>query len=183
MSSRTKPWAAATLGILWFAACAAQTRAEESAAASAQTVRWFQATEQALMDSIASGDKTVWDRVMDPTCVVTSEEGSITDKRQFLEELRPLPPGLTGSIAVQELTVREYTGFAVVRFLVDERETVFGQKLATRYRTTDTFRRDGSDWKMVASHIAVVTQDPPPTIVSKAAWPAFVGTYRLLPDG
>lgn len=183
MCSRTKPWAATTLGILWFAACAAQARADESAAASAETVRWFQATEQALMDSIASGDRTVWDRVMDPTCVVTSEEGGVTDKRQFLEELRPLPPGLTGGIAVKELTVHEYPGFAVVRYLADEWETVFGQKLATRYRVTDTFRRDGNDWKMVGSHFAVVTQDPPLATVSGAAWPTFVGTYRLLPDG
>ena len=36
---------------------------------------------------------------------------------------------------------------------------------------------------MVASHVAVVTQDPPAQSVSRAAWPALVGTYRLLPDG
>jgi len=104
-------------------------------------------------------------------------------RERFLEELRPLPKGLTGGITVKELTVQEFPGFTVVRYLADEWESVFAQRLATRYRVTDTFRRDGEDWKMVASHVAVVTQDPPPQAVSSAGWTSFVGTYRLLPDG
>ena len=62
--------------------------------ASPETIQWFQKTEQALMDSIAAGDKTVWDRVMDPSCVITSEEGRSVGKQEFLDELRPLPEGL-----------------------------------------------------------------------------------------
>lgn len=151
----------------------------------AETVRWFQRTEQALMDAAATGDKTGWDRVMDPTCVVTSEEGEVIGKRRFLAEMRPLPPGLSGGIAVKELTVQEYSGFAVVRYLADEWESVFGQRLTTQYRVTDTFRRDGKEknWRMVSSHTSVVTRDPPPQSVSSAAWPSFAGTYRLLPNG
>jgi len=175
------------LGVVAIAAAQSGTRASGSAAApvdaSAATLHWFQTTEQALMDSVARGDKEIWNRVMDPSCVVTSEEGSVTNKKQFLDELRALPPGLSGGITVQELTVQEFPTFAVVRFLADEWEAVFGQRLTTKYRMTDTFRRDGQDWKMVASHCAVVTQDPPPQNVSRADWPGFVGKYRLMPDG
>jgi len=81
------------------------------------------------------------------------------------------------------LKVQEFPRFAVVRFLADERERVFGQQVTTKYRVTDTFRRDGNRWKMVASHVSVVTQDPPAQNVSKDGWPALAGTYRLLPDG
>ncbi len=91
--------------------------------------------------------------------------------------------GLAGSITVKDLTVQELPGFAVVRYLADERETVFGQKLAVQYRITNTYRRDGKDWKMVASHLSVVTQDPPTLAVSGTEWPSYAGTYRLLPDG
>src|SRR5262249_48537362 len=114
---------------------------------SAATLHWFQTTEQALMDSVARADKQIRDRVMDPSCVVTSEEGSVINKQQFLDELRPLPQGLAGGITVQNLTVQEFPTFAVVRYLADEWETVFRQRLATKYRMTDTFRRDGQDWK------------------------------------
>ncbi|HEV8268773.1 MAG TPA: nuclear transport factor 2 family protein, partial [Thermoanaerobaculia bacterium] len=107
----------------------------------------------------------------------------ILSRERFIAELRPLPAGLSGEITVKELTVQEISGAAIVRFLADEKETVFGQKLATKYRITDTWKREGEGWKLVASHASVVTQDPAEQPVSKAAWPAFVGRYRLLPDG
>ncbi len=160
-----------------------RAQSEDRAKPSAETVRWFQETEQALMTSVAGGGKDVWDRVMDPACVYTSEEGQVLSKRQFLDELRPLPPGLAGTIAVRELTVLEFSGFAVVRFLADESESVFGQTLTTGYRVTDTFRRSGAGWKMVASHTSVVPRDPIPQAVSGAGWPRLAGRYRLLPDG
>ena len=152
-------------------------------APSAETVQWFQSTEQALMDSITAGDKSVWERVMDPSCVVTSEEGQLLTKAQFLEELQPLPKGLSGKITVEELTVQEFPGQAVVRYLADESESVFGQSLSVQYRTTDTYRRAGDDWRLIASHTSVVTRDPPAQEVSTAGWPSLVGSYRLEPDG
>jgi hypothetical protein len=164
-------------------AAAQDAGAKTSVTASPQTLQWFQTAEQTLMDSIASGQKSVWERVMDPSCVVTSEEGQVMTRAQFLDQLSPLPQGLTGGIAVRDMTVQEFPAFAVVRYLADEWESVFSQKLTTQYRVTDTFRRDKHDWKMVASHSSVVTRDPPPQIVSNTGWPSFVGTYRLLPDG
>jgi hypothetical protein len=150
---------------------------------SAADVRWFQDTEQALMDAIAVGDRRTWDRIMDAGCIVTTEEGEVMAREKFLSDLRPLPPGLSGTIAVRDLTVQEFPAFAIVRFLADERETVFGQQLATKYRITDAFRRSGSTWKMVASHVAVVTIDPPAQPVARDGWPGLVGKYQLAQDG
>ena len=153
------------------------------AADSAADVRWFQDTEQALMDAIAAGDRRTWDRIMDAGCIVTSEEGEVIARDRFLKDLRPLPLGLSGQIVVRDLTVQEFSAFAVVRFLADEHEMVFGQQLATKYRVTDTFRRSGSTWKMIASHVAVVTIDPPAQPVATDGWPGLAGKYQLLPDG
>ena len=154
------------------------------AAEAAEAVRWFRATEQKLMDAIATGDKKPWEEATDPAWVLTTEEGQLMGKKQFLEELRPLPTGLKGDISVQDLTVQHVgDAVAIVRFLADEWETVFGQRVSTRYRVTDAYRRDREEWKMVASHVSVVTQDPPAQEVSKDQWPGFVGSYRLLPDG
>jgi uncharacterized protein DUF4440 len=150
----------------------------------AEAVHWFRATEQKLMDAIATGDKKPWDEATDGDWVLTTEEGQVMGKKQFLDELRPLPAGLKGDISVQDLTVQRVGDtVAIVRFLVDEWETVFAQRISTRYRVTDAYRRDREEWKMVASHVSVVTQDPPAQEVSKDQWPGFAGTYRLLPDG
>src|SRR5215831_12292598 len=104
---------------------------------------WFQKTEQALMDAIAIGDIKLWDAVLDDRARITSEEGDVQTKAEFLKALRPLPAGLAGGITVKELTVDEFYNVAVVRFLADEWETVFAQRLTTKYRMTDTFRRVG----------------------------------------
>ena len=154
-----------------------------STAAPRDLVPAFQALEQSLMDAVAAGDKRVWDRAMDDGCVITSEEGRLSSKVEFLNELQALPPGLTGRIAVRDLTVQAFPDFAVVRYLADESEQVFGQRLATKYRTTDTFRRDGADWKLVASHTAVVTADPPAQPADRSHWGSLTGTYQLAPDG
>ena len=153
------------------------------AAEAADLLRYFRTTEQKLMDAITKGDKSEWDKVMDPACVMTTEEGQVLGKKQFLDELRPMPAGLTGDISVQGLTVQPADGVAIVRFVADEWQTVFGQRISTRYRVTDVFRREVADWKMLSSHVSLVTHDPPGQEVSKDAWPGFVGTYQLQPDG
>jgi len=147
------------------------------------TIACFQSTEQSLMDAVASGDAAPWTRVMDDRCIVTTEEGAVQTKAAFLKDVRPLPRGLAGTITVKELTVDEFPAFAIVRYLADEREDVFCQHLATKYRVTDTFRRDGSRWAMIASHVSVVTSDPPAQAVPANGWAGLAGTYRLLPDG
>src|SRR5262245_46356146 len=144
---------------------------------------WFQRTEQALMDAVATGDKTVWDRFLDERCIYTSEEGEVLTKQELLKQLTGLPPGLSGTIKVEELTLQEYPTFAVVRFVANEEESVFGQLLKTKYRVTDTFRRDSSDWKLIASHLSIVTANPPSQAVSKETWPRLAGDYKLMPDG
>jgi hypothetical protein len=143
----------------------------------------FRAIEQKLMDAITRGNRSAWDQATDPSWVLTDEEGRRWGRKSFLEELRPMPQGLTGDISVQDLSVQPLENVAIVRFLADEWQTVFGQRLSTRYRVTDVFRRDRDDWKMVSSHVSVVTHDPPAQEVSRDQWPGFAGTYRLLPDG
>src|SRR5947209_1186719 len=85
-------------------------------------VQQFQTIEQSLMNAITAGDRAPWERVMDADCVPTTEEGEVLTREAFLKDLRPLPPGLSGAIAVRDLTVQERSDVAVVRFLADESE-------------------------------------------------------------
>ncbi len=146
-------------------------------------VSTFQRLEQTLMDAIAPGDKAVWDSMMDDGCVVTSEEGQLSSKAEFLRDFKPLPQGLSGGITVRDLTVQSVGSIELVRYEADEWEQVFGQRLTTKYRMTDAFRPDGTGWKLVASHTSVVTTDPPAQSVDRSHWRDLVGDYQLLPDG
>ncbi len=173
---------AAVLPTPHFLSAAAQPAAG-GAATEARNIAFFQSTEQSLMDAIAVGDREPWQRVMDDSCVITTEEGEVLTKKDFLKQLTPLPTGLSGSIQVTDLTVQEFADFTIARFRLNETETVFGQQLATKYRVTDTFRQQGQEWKMVASHTSVVTSDPQAQRVSTADWGSLVGRYQLIPNG
>lgn len=148
---------------------------------SPELASWFVRTTQALFDALATGDKSLWEKVLATDCIYTSETGEVLDRTRFLAELRPLRAGFSGHIRIEDMTFR-YLGTATVsHYLVNEREDVFGQQLHTRYLVTDTWRRDGSEWKLVASQATVVPRDLDPVPVDKRGWPMLVGDYRLSP--
>ena len=143
---------------------------------------WFQSREQALFDSVARGDKEVWDRTLDARCIITSEDGVVEDKAKFLSELAPLPKGFSGSGKVRDLTVQDLGTAAVVHFWIDEHENIFGQELQTTYVETDTYRRSSGSWKIVAMQVTVVPRDLRPIPTAASDWPAMVGDYHFPGD-
>jgi len=143
---------------------------------------WFQSREQALFDSVARGDKGIWDRTLDADCIITSEDGVVEDKARFLSELAPLPKGFSGYGKVRDLTVKDLGSVAVAHFWIDEHENVFGQELYTTYVETDTYRRRSGSWKIVAMQVTVVPRDLQPIATDASDWPAFVGDYRFPGD-
>ncbi|MGA9853513.1 MAG: nuclear transport factor 2 family protein [Gammaproteobacteria bacterium] len=140
---------------------------------------WFLKTTQALYDVVAAGDKTVWDRILANDCIITTEDGDVLNRTEFLRGLKPLPLGFSGGIKIQDLTVRDLGNAAVAHYWMDEWEIVFGDKLRTRYVETDTYRRAGDTWKMVAAQTTVVPRDFQAVKVDTSGWPALVGSYRL----
>ena len=137
----------------------------------------FRKTTQALVDAITSGDKAVWDRTLEPDCIVTSEDGDFLTKAQMLADVRPLPSGFAGHIAVRDLTVRDLGNAAIVHYWLDEVETIFGQELKTTYIQTDTYRRAGEGWQMVAMQVTVVPRDLEPIAVDSSQWKSLLGDY------
>ncbi|MFI4921149.1 MAG: nuclear transport factor 2 family protein, partial [Gammaproteobacteria bacterium] len=109
--------------------------ASASGASVAPDQAWFQKNTQALFDALTSGDASVWDKAMTDDCIITSEDGDVETKAQLLKETRPLPPGFSGDIKVKDLKVQDLGGAAVVHYLIDEYERVFGQQLHTKYVT------------------------------------------------
>lgn len=172
-----------TLGcsILLVASIALSSRGIAAPATGASQA-WFQARTQALFDAVAIGDRAIWDRTLDGGCILTSEDGEVTDKAKFLAELHPLPPGFRGKIVIRDLTVRDLGATAVVHYWMDESEEIFAQQLKTLYVATDTYRRTGDTWKAVAMQVTVVPRDLEPIVADSSAWPAMVGTYRYPGD-
>ena len=172
----------AALACLLLAAAAVSHRAH--AAGDAELERGAAATAlpaitQKLCDAVAPGDKAVWERYLSPRFVQIDESGARLERAKLMADFGPLPTGLSGNIAVQNAQVSDFGAFAVIRYDMDEHEQYFDQALHVLYRSTDTWRRESGKWRMVASQVMVVAQDPPPTPVDAALLADYAGLYDL----
>ena len=145
----------------------------------APAARALPALTQQLFDAVAPGDKAPWLRLLSARFEQIDESGAHMSKQQLMDGFGPLPPGLSGSIAVNDATVSDFGGFAVIRYDMDEHEQVFDQPLHVLYRATDTWRREQGRWRMVASQVMTVAQDPPPLPVDPARLDGCVGRYSV----
>lgn len=160
-------------------ACLPSARAAAAAGAADTDTGWFLKRTQALYDAVAVGDKAIWRQTLSDDCIITDEDGEVYDKAAFLDTLTGLPKGFSGAIRIRRLTARTFGAAASVHYWIDEHENVLGQKLHTTYVETDTYRRAGGAWRMIAAQVTVVPADLAPVAVDTSEWPQLAGSYRL----
>jgi hypothetical protein len=136
---------------------------------------------QALADALAPGRADVWEHWTHPDFVLTDENGTRIERKRFLSEMRPLPPGASGTIKVVDFVVRRVGDTLAATYVQDELEHFHGEDLQARYRQTDTWVHTPSGWRLLASQIIALRTDPPSVELSRRLWDEYVGRYRL-PD-
>jgi hypothetical protein len=137
---------------------------------------------QALADALAPGRADVWEHWTHPDFVLTDENGTRLERKQFLSGMRPLPPGASGTIKIVDFAVRGVGDTQVTTYVQDEFERIHGEDLHARYRQTDTWMRTALGWRLLASQIIALRTDPPAVELPANLWEEYVGHYRL-PDG
>jgi ketosteroid isomerase-like protein len=142
----------------------------------------LQRKTQALLDAITNGDAAVWQRLLADEAVVTDESGIVNDKATVVKSIAPLPARISGNIAVQDFAAHVRGDVAVVTYVSDEHESFFGAKLHCQYRSTDSWRRDAGEWRLVASQVLAIRTDPPAVPLDPGQAAALDGTYALAPD-
>ncbi len=137
------------------------------------------AITQAMVDAIAPGNVAVWDRYLDPAFLYVTEDDEVKSRAATLADLKPLPPGFTGSARVVDLAIVSAPGdpVAVTTYVIAETEDIEGQVFHGRFRQTDTWRRAGGQWKLLAAHVMAINRDPPAIAVPAATLDQYVGSY------
>lgn len=135
-----------------------------------------------LLDAIAPGDVSVWDRLLDARAIQTDENDVVRDKAQLLAELKPLGPGLVGNLAVDEFRVARRGDVAVVSHEDREYLDYHGQEIRSRFRMTDTWIRAAAGWRLLGSQVLAVLMDPPAIAFGKDLLCSYAGEYRLTPE-
>jgi len=138
----------------------------------------------ALFDAVAVGDTAVWRKYLHDDCVITSEDGEVSEKKALVEGLKPLPAGVTGTIQVQDFRarVRLADGIAVTTYIADEHEGYHGHALHCQYRSTDTWLKTPAGWRLLASQVLALRTDPPLIVLPAAKLDEYCGRYSLASD-
>jgi hypothetical protein len=137
---------------------------------------------QELADALAPGTREIWAHWTHPDFVLTDENGARIERKQFLSEMSPLPPGATGTIKVTDFVCQQAGDTRVATYILDELEHFHGEDLHACYRQTDTWVRTAKGWRLVASHIIALRTDPPAVELPAKLWEEYAGHYQL-PDG
>ena len=145
----------------------------------ASTEAVLRAQTQELLDAIAAGNAAVWDRYVDPRIVYVSEAGELESKAQLLAELKPLPAGIAGKIALGRFEVRQHGDTAVVLHVDEEDEDYFGHPIHAQYLTTATWRLGPDGWRLIATQVLATLIDPPAVALPAAQLDEYAGTYQL----
>jgi len=137
---------------------------------------------QTLADALAPGERDVWAHWTHRDYILTDENGSRIERKKFLSDMGPLPPGASGTIKVMDFVVRRVGDTQVTTYVLDEFEHFHGEELHAQYRQTDTWVRTASGWRLLASQIIALRTDPPAVDLPAKLWKEYAGSYTL-PDG
>jgi len=148
----------------------------------AATTRQIIRIEQALMNALP-GDTTLWSKYLDPQWYIVTEDGTGLGKTEFLKGFSPFPKGYSGTIKVIKPVVTIHGNVAIIHYVADENEEIFGQHLHTSYGTANTWCKAGGPgdtaWKMIGSQIFEIPQLPVALKVAPQVLRQYAGTYTL----
>src|SRR5258708_29552969 len=138
----------------------------------------LRADDQALLDAIAPGDRSVWERLLAKDAVYVDENGAVMHREQFLAALKPLPPGTSGHITIVEYEASIRDQVALLVHKDDERENYHGIPLRADYLMTETWIKEGGDWRLALVHVYFLPKDRPAIKITANRLAEYRNRYR-----
>ena len=135
--------------------------------------------EQSLMDAIPTGDTVTWSKYLDANFFIITEDGTRFSRQSFLATFHSLPKGYSGYIKVTEPRIEFNENTAVIAYVSDEHEFVFGQELHTTYSSLNTYIKTDTSWMMIASEVFEIPKLPLPAKVLPDTLKRYTGIYFL----
>lgn len=137
---------------------------------------------QELLDAVSAGKAEVWERYLDPEARYVDESGRVLRKKELVEEIKPLPAGVSGVLKVSGYEASVQGNVAVATYVADENEDFHGHRIHCQYRTTDTWKKTAGGWRLIASQTLALRTDPPSIALSAARRQEYCGRYTLTPE-
>lgn len=136
---------------------------------------------QELADAVAEGDKSPWQKYFADDAMYFDEKGRSMDKAAMVADITPLPKGYSGKIKIVEPQSWIAGSTAVLGYVMDETEIIYGQNEKARYHEVDTWLFRNGQWQIVAAQVMRYYEDPAAGRIDPARLNDYPGTYELAP--
>jgi hypothetical protein len=106
---------------------------------------------QQLVNGIAVGDTTAWNSYLDDSCLITSENGSVKTKQEFIKGIGVPPSYYKVSETIVNPIFKFHINVIVFCYTADLLLEAFGQKRLTEICQTDTWIEKNNHWLLISS--------------------------------
>lgn len=137
-------------------------------------------TEQ-FSDAGQRGDGAAMARMLDDRVVFFNEGGDQATRSDMASATPSAPNGVTTHMTVTDWHCEVHGNVAVASFIDDQQQDFHGQPFHARYRSVETWLREGDEWKMIGSETIALHDDPRTVQLSAATLDEYVGTYTAAP--
>ena len=102
-------------------------------------------------------DAVAMEKMIDEDFVLTDYDGTLSDKKQFLDSIKDMSIKLTQEMS-EGMKLHQHGNTVVVTGATREKGTQNGKAFAHNGRFTDTWIKKNGTWLCVASHLGVISK-------------------------
>jgi len=136
---------------------------------------------QEFSDASAAGDAAVIAKYLDDRVIFMNETGGISDKKGIVEGTQPTPKNIQRKLTQSDFKVEVHGDVAVTSFTDNLDQQLYGQTLKIKYLSTEVWKKEDADWKMISSQTMTKPDDPKTVALPTATLDEYVGTYEATP--
>ena len=136
---------------------------------------------QEFSDASASGDAATIAKYLDDRVIFMNETGEISDKKGIVDGTQPTPKNIQRKLTQSDFKVEVHGDVAVTSFTDNLDQQLYGQTLKIKYLSTEVWKKEGADWKMISSQTMTKPDDPKTVALPASTLDEYVGTYEATP--
>ena len=134
---------------------------------------------QAFSDAGQRGDGAAMAKILDPNVIFFNETGEKAS-RADMAGATPPPAG----VPIRTITTTDWDckvhGDVAVTSFIDVLEQ--GNPGEMKFRSVETWRKEGPAWRMIGSETLTLQQDPDPVVLDGKALDEYAGSYEAEPS-
>jgi len=128
------------------------------------------------------GDGAGMAKMLDDNVVFFNEGGDQATKKDMISGGVPPSKGVTIKMTVEDWHCAVHGNVAVASFIDDQQMNFHGQPFHAKYRSVETWMKEGNAWRMIGSETLALQDDPVSVALPAKTLDEYVGTYAAAPD-